>query len=121
VGYNDVIWAKYGALLGGKAKLTDPDTNAAPLRNIFNTKGISAPGANGVILADLAQRGTQFAVCGNATIGISEVLAQATGGDARAIHAELAANLIPSAHLAPAGIIALNRTQERGYTVAHIG
>jgi intracellular sulfur oxidation DsrE/DsrF family protein len=121
VGFNDAIWAKYGGLLGANAKLLDPETHAPPVRNIFNTKTVSAPGANGVVLSDLVQRGTQFAVCGNATTGISEFLAHATGGQASAIHAELAANLIPNAHLVPAGIIALNRAQERGYAVAHIG
>jgi intracellular sulfur oxidation DsrE/DsrF family protein len=120
-GYNDVIWAKYGALLGAKAGLIDPDTQAPPLRNLYNTKGVSAPGANGVTLADLAQRGARFAVCGSATLGVSEFLAKQTGGQADAIHAELVANLVPKARLVPAGIIAVNRVQERGYAVAYAG
>ena len=120
-GYNDTIWAKYGKFLGANAKLTDPVTKAAPLRNIYNTKGVSAPGANGITLSDLVERGARIAICGAATTGVSEFLARAAGGQADAIHAELAANLVPGARLVPAGIITLNRAQERGYAAAHIG
>ena len=43
----------------------------------------------------------------------------ATGGDADTIYNELAANLIPNSHLVPAGIVAVNRAQERGYSAVH--
>ena len=39
-------------------------------------------------------------------------------GTPDAIFAELSANLVANAHLAPAGIVAVNRAQERGYTLA---
>jgi hypothetical protein len=120
-GFNDVIWAKYGRILAGNGALMDPVTKAAPLRNIYDTKGVAAPGSNGVTLAELAQRGAQFAVCGSATRGVSEFLAKATGGQGPAIYAELTANLVTNARLVPAGIITLNRVQERGYAVAYIG
>ena len=46
------------------------------------------------------------------------MLATGSGGNADAIYNELAANLIPNAHLAAAGVVAVNRAQERGYTAA---
>jgi hypothetical protein len=120
-GYNDAMWAKYGRALSDPIKLVDPTTQAPPVRNIFNTKGSPGPGAGGVIQSELVERGAHFAVCGSATTNISEIVARSTGGQAGAIRAELSANLIPGARLVPAGIITLNRTQERGYAVAHIG
>jgi intracellular sulfur oxidation DsrE/DsrF family protein len=120
-GYTDAIWAKYGRVLGPNAQVIDPATGAAPTRNIFNVKGAPGPGAGGVVLSDLADRGAQFAICETATRGVAQALAAATGGQAAAIHAELAANLIANARLVPAGIVTLNRAQERGYAVSHIG
>ena len=40
-----------------------------------------------------------------------------TGADSSAILAELSANLVPNARLAPAGILVVNRAQERGYSL----
>ena len=40
-----------------------------------------------------------------------------TGGTADAIYKELAANLIDKARLVPAGIVAVNRAQEHGYSI----
>jgi intracellular sulfur oxidation DsrE/DsrF family protein len=56
-----------------------------------------------------------------ATMGISHALAGQTRGNADDIHKELVANLIPNAHLVPAGIAAVNRAQERGYAFAYTG
>ncbi len=37
------------------------------------------------------------------------------------VYEELAANLVRNAHLVPAGIVAVNRAQERGYSLANAG
>jgi intracellular sulfur oxidation DsrE/DsrF family protein len=42
----------------------------------------------------------------------------ATGQTADAVFDELKANLVPNAHLVPVGIIAVNRAQERGYSLS---
>ena len=60
-----------------------------------------------------------FGVCQMATRNISERIARATGGDAGAIFKELATNLVDNARLVPAGIVAVNRAQERGYSFVH--
>ena len=58
------------------------------------------------------------AVCQMATRNFAGLLAQATGVEADAVYNELAANLVGNAHLVAAGIVALSRAQERGYTLA---
>jgi len=46
------------------------------------------------------------------------MLAQASGGKQPDVYKELAANLIGNSHLAAAGIVAVNRAQEHGFTLA---
>ncbi len=39
------------------------------------------------------------------------------GGSADAVYKELTSNLIPGSHLVAAGVVAVNRAQEHGYTL----
>jgi intracellular sulfur oxidation DsrE/DsrF family protein len=66
----------------------------------------------------LIKKGVQFAVCQTASQGIAGRIAQATGGDTETILKEIGANLIPNSRFVPAGIVAVNRAQERGYSFA---
>ena len=68
-------------------------------------------------LASLANQGVQFAVCSMATHRLAGSIARAAGITADAAFAELIANLVSNARLVPAGIVAVNRAQERGYTL----
>jgi intracellular sulfur oxidation DsrE/DsrF family protein len=45
-------------------------------------------------------------------------IAQAISGSADAVYNEIVANLVGNAHMVPAGIVAVNRAQERGYAFA---
>ena len=109
-GYNDAMWAKYGKLFSEQLNnFVDPKTKEAPIVNIHATAG----GA----MDRLIQRGAQVAVCEVATHGVSSALARSTGGNADALFKELSENLVPSARLVPAGIVAVNRAQEHGYAV----
>jgi hypothetical protein len=56
-----------------------------------------------------------------ATRVFAEGLARRVSGDADAIHKELMANLIGNSHPVSAGIVTVNRAQERGYTLANGG
>jgi intracellular sulfur oxidation DsrE/DsrF family protein len=58
----------------------------------------------------------QLAVCSVATRGFAGAIAQATGGNTDNINNELVANLLTNSRMVPAGIVAVNRAQERGYT-----
>ena len=50
------------------------------------------------------------------------VIAMATGAKQETVFEELAANLVSSTHarLVPAGILAVNRAQEHGYTFSFV-
>jgi hypothetical protein len=115
-GYNDAMWAKYGVTLAKRAEFVNPKTTEAPKANPFTPKAPAAP-ARARGLASLMNLGVQFAVCNLSTHAIAGLIAAAHGGTADEKYAELAANLIDRARLVPAGIIAVNRAQERGYSV----
>jgi intracellular sulfur oxidation DsrE/DsrF family protein len=75
-------------------------------------------------LETLATRGVQYAVCDMASHRYAGMLARKVdGGNADAIYKEMAASLIGigNARFVPAGIIAVNRAQERGYSIAYTG
>ena len=64
----------------------------------------------------LIKKGVHFAVCQMSTRGIAGRIARANGADTDGIVKEITANLIGNAHMVPAGILAVNRAQERGYS-----
>jgi intracellular sulfur oxidation DsrE/DsrF family protein len=114
--FNDAIWAKYGVTLAKRAEFVDPKSPDAPKVNPFTPVAPAAP-ARARGLAGLMKLGVQFAVCNLSTHGIASMIAGVTGGTADAIYKELAANLIDRARLVPAGIVAVNRAQEHGYSI----
>jgi intracellular sulfur oxidation DsrE/DsrF family protein len=116
--YNDAMWAKYGKVMSAMLSFTDPKTKQAPSTNLLNSAdyGMALPSLGNTI-PSIVKRGTHFAVCGMATRFFSGELAKATGGSADAVYAELTANLIPNSHMVAAGVVAVNRAQERGYTL----
>jgi intracellular sulfur oxidation DsrE/DsrF family protein len=111
--YNDAMWAKYGAAIADELKFTDPSTSQAPTHNLYN--------ASDITFDSLAGRGVHYAVCGMATRYFAGVAARKSGASADEIYRDLAANLVRNSHVVPAGIVAVNRTQERGYTFAFVG
>lgn len=120
--YNDAMWAKYGAVLAQRSNVTDPQTQQAPKVNIFNSSTIVAGLASqGNTLDSLIKKGVHLAVCQMATRRLAVGIAQATGGTADGVYNELVANLVGNSHIVPAGIVAVNRAQERGYSFANVG
>lgn len=115
--FNDAIWAKYGVTLAARAEFTDPKTNEAPKVNFYTPVAPAEPGrARG--LANLMTLGVRFAVCDLSTHAIAGLIARASGGTADAAYKEITANLIDRARLVPAGIVAVSRAQEHGYSIA---
>jgi intracellular sulfur oxidation DsrE/DsrF family protein len=108
--FTDAIWAKYGPALSESDKVTDPKTGQAPTVNIHRA------GLDGHV-----KRGVHFAVCHLATTRLANFIARKTEANADAIYKELTANAIGNAHFVPAGIVAVNRAQERGYAFAYAG
>ncbi len=111
--YNDAIWAKYGKQLSEQAEFTDPKTKEPPKINVYGPAGQTQQAGK---MEALIKKGVQFAVCQMSTRGIAGRIAKANGVDADSVFKEITANLIGNAHLVPAGILAVNRAQERGYS-----
>lgn len=116
--YTDAIWARYGEAFSTLLRFTDPKTKQAPTVNVLNTEGYGPGLPNmGITLAQLTARGAQFAVCNMATQEIAGAVAGQMKLDRDAVYKEFVANLIPGSHLAAAGVVAVNRAQEYGYTL----
>jgi intracellular sulfur oxidation DsrE/DsrF family protein len=117
-GYNDAMWAKYGSGVAEHAAFEDPKSKGTPKINVFNSSDYgNLLGNRGTTLEALAKQGVQIAVCASATRAVAGEIVRAAGGDANAIFADLSANLVSNARLVPAGVIAVSRAQERGYTL----
>jgi intracellular sulfur oxidation DsrE/DsrF family protein len=117
--YNDAMWAKYGATLAKRAEFTDPTTKEAPKVNYFTPVAAAAADAAARPrgLAALIKLGVQFAICDLSTHAIAGLVARDNGITAEAAYKEITSNLIGNGRLVPAGIVAVNRAQERGYSI----
>ncbi|MGH9594870.1 MAG: hypothetical protein ACRD5L_17395, partial [Bryobacteraceae bacterium] len=62
--------------------------------------------------------GVQFAVCETATRELAGMIVQTTGVSADSMVQEISANLVGNARMVTAGIVTVNRAQERGYSLA---
>ncbi len=120
--YNDAMWAKYGPTISQRISFNDPQTKEPAKINVYNsTAHAAALPSLGNTLDGVLKRGVHLGVCQLATRLFAGGLAQATGGNADAVYNELAANLVANSHMVPAGIVAVSRAQERGYTFASVG
>ena len=111
--YNDSIWAKYGKQISEQAEYTDPKTKEPPKINIYGPAGETAQAGR---MEALIKKGVQFAVCGMSSRGNATRIAKANNLDVDAVFKEITANLIGNARMVPAGILAVNRAQEHGYS-----
>ena len=104
--FADPFWAKYGPMIAESLKLSDLTLKTNPHR---------------VPLEALITRGVHYAVCDMASHRYAGLIARKVNGEADAVYKDMTANLIGNAHLVAAGIIAVNRAQERGYSIAYTG
>ena len=117
-GYNDAMWAKYGTAIAARAGVEDPKTKLPPKIDIFNSGDYGELlSSRGTTLDSLFKQGVQLAVCSISTRGYATSIAQTVGGNADTVFNELIANLVSNARMVPAGIVAVNRAQERGYSL----
>ncbi len=115
--YTDAMWAKYGVTLAKRAEFTDPKTKEAPKVNYYAPSAADTS-ARADSLASLIRLGAQVAICDISTHSIASLIARASGSTAEAAYKEITTNLIGNGRLVPAGIVAVNRAQERGYSIA---
>ncbi|MEQ1907249.1 MAG: hypothetical protein ABMA15_00400 [Vicinamibacterales bacterium] len=120
--FTDAMWVKYGAALSERSDhFVDPKTKQVPTTNVYMSGEYGGALRNGGVTIDqLAKRGVRLAVCAMATRAAAQVAAQKTGGNVDAIFKELTENLVPNARMVPAGIVAVNRSQERGYSFVNV-
>ncbi len=74
-----------------------------------------------MLLDAVISRGLHLAVRGLATRAAASRISQKTGAKVDDVFKELTEHLVANAHMVPAGIVAVNRAQERGYTFAYGG
>lgn len=110
--FTDVVWAKHGKALADSAGYVDPKG----LELVANPYASTARNTIGT----LAKRGVHYAICDLSARRLSRLLA-GTGGDAEAMYKHMAANVVPNGRLVPAGVVALTRAQEYGYSFLYAG
>jgi intracellular sulfur oxidation DsrE/DsrF family protein len=120
--YNDAMWTKYAAPIAERSGFVDPKTNQASTINVYQSAayGTLLPN-NGITLDALLKRGVRLAVCQMSTRANAATIAGKTGGNVDDIYKELTEHLVPNSHMVPAGIVAVNRAQERDYSFAYVG
>ncbi|MEP7346091.1 MAG: hypothetical protein ABI877_12520 [Gemmatimonadaceae bacterium] len=116
--YTDEVWAKYGAIFADRMKFNDPKTNAPPTVNVYQQSGYGTALPNrGTTFDMLVERGVHFAVCDMATRAYAGIVAGKLSLVSDAVYEELKTHNVGNCHFVPAGIIAVNRAQERGYSI----
>lgn len=120
--YSDAMWAKDGVSIAERSGFADPRTNQAPTLNVYQAAGYGAllPN-NGMTLDAMSKRGVRLAVCQMSTRGYAITIAGKTGGSVDEVYKELTEHLVPNSHMVPAGVVAVNRAEERGYSFAYVG
>ena len=115
------MWAKYGAALSEHAAFVDPKTKQHATVNVFQASGYNDLLSNrGMTLDTLIGHGVRFAVCMSATRGIAVKAARVTGGKVGRHLQGAGRQQDRERPMVPAGIVAVNRAQERGFSISSV-
>jgi hypothetical protein len=121
-GYNDAIWQKYGETFYElMQQFADPSTGGAASVNLMNTTDRPTLPNLGNTIDSVAAKGTIFAICNAATQFIAGQISEAIGAETQDVYDELVASAIPNSRFVSAGVIALTRAQEYGYSLLSAG
>jgi intracellular sulfur oxidation DsrE/DsrF family protein len=115
----DPMWAKYK--FGQMFKITDPKTHRPAIRNPFANMKPGAFPIAGVGVDELLSHGVLVGVCNIALTLNAGIVAKKLGKDGAAVKQEWVANLFPGVQIAPSGVIAVNRAQEKGCAYCFAG
>jgi intracellular sulfur oxidation DsrE/DsrF family protein len=88
----------------------DPKTNQPPAVNLY-----------GAQMAALVKEGMHLAICNLTTRAYTRIIGDATGTSPDDVFKELAANTLGNSRFVPAGVVAVSRAQEHGYTLVSAG
>ena len=119
IAFTDDIWARYK--LGEFAKVMDPSTKATSTRNIFYHSHDGDVMFPGMSIDKLQARGVVFTVCNVALTVLSGLMAPNAGVTPEVAKKEWTAGLIPGMSIVPAGVLAVNRAQEKGCAYCFAG
>ncbi|MGE3277119.1 MAG: hypothetical protein AB7O67_18550 [Vicinamibacterales bacterium] len=108
--FNEAMWTKYGQIFAGRMSALNPEKHPNPTTNVHAER-----------LKALAGQGMHLAVCNLTTRAYTQLIAEATSREADAVYQELTSNTVGPATFVPAGIVAVTRAQERGYSLVSIG
>jgi intracellular sulfur oxidation DsrE/DsrF family protein len=117
----DAMWAKYH--FGEMVKLNDAKTSAPAVRNTFHKMAAADQMLPGYGIDELLAKGVLMGVCNVALTVMSGMVAAKMGGGmtGETVKADWVANLIPGIVIVPSGVLAVNRTQEKGCTYTFAG
>jgi intracellular sulfur oxidation DsrE/DsrF family protein len=108
--------------MGPMLEFVDPKSKEAPAVNLYNAAGYGMQLTNlGTTIDSVLKRGTRIAICDQATRFTASGVARATGSTVDAVYNDFKANAFAGGRFVPAGVLAVNRAQERGYTLIHAG
>lgn len=118
IAFADSVWAKYQ--MGEYFSVDDPETKARATRNPFAGKEGDTSRMSPTVRALVSHR-VVFTVCGMALRRVTSDLAAKHKLQYEAVRAEWDAAILPGAIVVPAGVIAVNRAQERGFSYVYAG
>ena len=116
----DRLWEKYK--FGEAFKITDKNTGAPALRNVFyepKGKDFPLPGIDGI--KALQARGALFCVCDLALTVYSGFIAQAAGLNPEEVKKDWVSGLLPGVQAVPSGVWAVGRAQEKDCAYCYAG
>lgn len=119
--FGDPAWKKYGKEFHKLLNFADPTTGEAPDINLMQATDRRGMPNNGATIDYIRSRGVQIAICDAATKSISRFLGGAGHGEADDIYKELVESAIPDSRFVSAGVMAVTRAQEYGYSVLVAG
>jgi hypothetical protein len=114
---DDAVWAKYR--VGELLRVNDPKTNAPARRNPFRDSVPLRPGLTYEQM--MAQRGVIVTACNMALTVLSGMAGQQVGIPAEQAKRDWTAGVLPGVTIAPSGVYAVNRAQEKGCTYCYGG
>jgi intracellular sulfur oxidation DsrE/DsrF family protein len=119
--FSDAAWEKYGEIFNQFMQFPDPATGRAATSNPMNADGRMDLPNFGNTIEKLSARGVTYAICDNATQFFSAQVASSTNSSVEDVYEELRGSAIAGSRFVSAGVIALTRAQEYGYTVLNAG
>ena len=120
-GFDDEAWKKFGKEFYQMSSFADPLTGEAPDINLMQTTNRGMMPNRGATIDYLKERGVQIAICDAATKSFSRFLARAGHGEVDDIYKELVESAIPDSRFVSAGVMAVTRAQEYGFSVLVAG